>query len=157
MNQFFGFKEYGITGSSSFFTSVLIYSLSSNQTAPSKTRKKKLRTKIYSHLLPPLSHRVNSGGFSSRSPMSGIPLLSPGGQDSRDMFLHYEVRERCLNLKLQKTGEVCPSMSKTLGEPLSPSGTWTRPSLSVNDAKAGRKFSPRPPVSTGHTPGLWPS
>lgn len=153
MNQFFGFKEYGITGSSSFFTSVLIYSLSSNQTAPSKTRKKKLRAKIYSHLLPPLSHRVNSGGFSSRSPMSGIPLLSPGGQDSRDMFLHYEVRERCLNLKLQKTGEVCPSMSKTGGTPFPFWYLDTSQPLSER-RQSGKKVLPS--ASSLYRPHPWP-
>ena len=55
MNQFFGFKEYGITGSSSFFTSVLIYSLS--QTRPFLLRpERKISGLRFTPTCFPLSH-----------------------------------------------------------------------------------------------------
>lgn len=96
MNKLFGLKKNGINRKFQFLYLCLNPQPFSNQTVPSKTPKKKFRAKIYSQELPPLSYRVNSLGFSSLSPVSGIPLLSRGGQNSTAMFLHYEAEERRL-------------------------------------------------------------
>lgn len=100
MNQFFGFKEY-IWNNRKFPCLYLCLNLQSfsNQTIPAKTRKKKLRAKIYSHLLPSPYIGSIPEVFLPFLQRQEFLLLPPDGHDSRDRFLHYKAGKRCLNLK----------------------------------------------------------
>lgn len=67
-----------------------------------------------------------------------------------------------LNLKLRENGEVSPRMGKPLGESLFRFASWTRPRLSVNDAKqrvlvlstASSLYRPHPWPPAFRTPNL---